>query len=159
MDDYDEFLKVNARNMTPMTPMTSPMAPVTTSQYYPIPPTGPMTPGYSSINPNMYMQNTPTMSQQSSFNMNIKCDIKQYPVFKGENAKWPKYKRDIIGMAATHGLGDVFDPNFSVPFPSDPDYNFYKEKNTFVYFIFISRVTGVMALSIICNFDATSDGR
>src|SRR5687767_4259913 len=62
-------------------------------------------------------------------------------------------------MAATHGLSDVFDPNYNVPGANDPDYNIFTEKNTFVYSIFISRVTGGMALLIIRDFEATKDVR
>src|SRR5687767_5262272 len=105
----------------------------------PVPPSGPMIPGY---NPMSYMIQTPTMSQQSAFSMNVKCDTKQYLPFSSEYAKWPKYKRDITGLAATHGLDNVFDPKYNVPNPSDPDYGLFQEKNKFVYSMFISRITG-----------------
>src|SRR5688572_7096911 len=148
MDDYDNYIIAQARmearpepTVATTTPVQSP--PMQYMQYQgvqsPVLPTGPMTPGY---NPMSYMIQTPTMSQQSAFSMNVKCDIKQYPPFGGEYAKWPKYKRDIIGLAATHGLDDVFDPKYIVPCPSDPDYGLFQEKKKFVYSMFISRVTG-----------------
>ena len=69
-----------------------------------------------------------------------------------------KYKRDIVTLASTHGLDDVFDPKFNVPTPSDPDFNIFQEKNRFVYSVFISRVTGGLALSVICDFEDHKDG-
>ena len=91
--------------------------------------------------------------------MSVKCDIKQYPSFNGKYAKWPKYKRDIIALASTHGLDNVFDPKFNVPVPSDPDFNIFQEKNRSVYSVFISRVTGGLVLLVICNFEDHKDGR
>src|SRR5687768_12356591 len=73
--------------------------------------------------------------------------------------KWPKYKREILGLAATHGLDDAFDPMFNEPSPSDPDCNLFQEKNRFVYLIWLSRVTGGLALAVICDFADTKDGR
>jgi len=69
----------------------------------------------------------------SPFVTNVKLDVKQYPIFNGDNVQWPKFKQGVLALAATHGLDDVFDPKFVVPHPNDPMYQLYNEKNKFVY--------------------------
>ena len=82
MDDYDNYLMVGARSEARPEPSvtTTPVQPppIQYMQYQgvqsPLLPTGPMTPGN---NPLSYMIQKPTMSQQSAFSKNVKCDIKR----------------------------------------------------------------------------------
>ena len=108
----------------------------------------------------MYMNPTPTMTQQSSSFMNsVKCDIKQYPTFAGDFDKWPYFKRQVIALAATHGLEDVFDSKYTVPLIGDPDFQLFQSKNRFVYSVWIARISSGMALSILCDYEDEKDGR
>jgi hypothetical protein len=89
----------------------------------------------------------------------VKCDIKQYPTFAGDFDKWPYFKRQVIALAATHGLEDVFDPKYTVPVIGDPDFLLFQAKNKFVYSVWIARVSSGMALSILCDYEDEKDGR
>ena len=80
---------------------------------------------------------------------NVKLDVKQYPTFNGDNASWIKFKRGVLSIASTHGLDEVFDTKTTVPAVGDPSYLPYMEKNKFVYSIWISRVTGGLAMSML----------
>ena len=141
LDDYDQYLlgQATRTSITPSAPV-----PVFSTPYQ-----GNIqsTPFSTSSVP------TPTLLT------NVKLDIKQYPVFHGENASWPKFKRGVLSIASTHGLEDVFDKKFSPPAEHDPDYHVYNEKNRFVYSIWISRIVSGLALSILRDYEETRDGR
>ena len=95
MDDYDSFLS---------TKFTSRAADIQPDMPY-------SSPVLSSM-PNV----------MPSFVTNVKLDVKQYPIFNGDNAQWTKFKQGVLALAATHSLDDVFDPKFVVPQPSDSMY-------------------------------------
>lgn len=130
MDDYDAFLMTHAVPKTPQPFSTtqSPNTPILFTQN--VPNQGPTTPGMTTgFNPMIYMNPmnpTPPMTQQtsisSSFMNSVKCDIKQYPTFAGDFDKWPYFKRQVIALAATHGLEDVFVSKLVVPLNGDPDF-------------------------------------
>ena len=79
-----------------------------------------------------YQSNIPTTPfsamtlNTTSLVPNVKLDVKQYPVFHGENSQWPKFKRGVLSIASTHGLDDIFDQNTIVPLYSDPNYDKYQ---------------------------------
>ena len=106
---------------------------------------------------------TPAPSTQAAlpatFLSHIKVDIKQYPLFDGSRTKWLSFKRNVVALAVTHDLDDIFDVNLVPPLPSDPIYSLYNSKNKFVYSIWSNRITGGAPLALICNFEATKDGR
>ena len=129
MDDYDHYLT------TKFTTAPTPEPVVSTS---------------------MVTGNAPMMSQ---FVTNVKLDVKQYPIFNGENAQWAKFKRGVLALAATHGLDDVFDPKYVVPDASHPEWSMFHEKNKFVYSIWISRINSGLALSVLRQFEDDKDGR
>jgi len=153
MEDFDAFQLSNAHTNATAS-QTTPAQPVGT----PFPATSvPMTPGF---NPMVYMHPTPvTTSSSSTFLPSVKVDVKQYPVFSGENAAWSKFKRGVISLASTHDLEEIFDVNTTVPSIGDPDYQMFLEKNKFVYSMWISRITSGLALSILRDFEDTKDGR
>ena len=99
-----------------------------------------------------------TLNTTSSLMPNVKLDVKQYPIFHGENSQWSKFKRGVLSIASTHGLDDIFDQNAIVPHPSDTNYSTYQEKNKFVYSIQISRIVSGLALSILGDYEDTRDG-
>ena len=83
------------------------------------------------IQPDIPLSNHPLSSVptvMSPFITNVKLDVKQYPIFNGENVHWPKFKREVLALASTHGLDDVFDPKYVVPSPNDPMYQGYITK-------------------------------
>lgn len=90
---------------------------------------------------------------------NVKLDVKQYPVFNGDQASRMKFKRGVLSIVSTHGLDDVFDETKAIPVVGDPDYPLFNEEYKFVYSIWISRITQGMAFSIIREFVLTRDGR
>src|SRR5688572_29267042 len=90
---------------------------------------------------------------------NVKLDVKQYPVFNGEQASWMKLKRGVLSIASTHGFVDGFDEIKVFPVVGNHDYPLFHEKNKFVYCIWISRVTSGKALSINKKFEIDKDGR
>lgn len=102
---------------------------------------------------------TTSQVMPAPFASNVKLDVKQYPVFNGEIANWSKFKRGVLALAATHNLDDVFDIGFTVPSPNSTAYSVFQEKNKFVYSIWISRVTGGLALSMLRQFENDKDGR
>ena len=163
MDNYDAFLMTHAVQTTPQafSAVLSPGTPIPTSQIGQN--QGPTTPSMTTgFNPMVYMNPTTPMTQQSassSFMNSVKCDIKQYPTFAGDFDKWPYFKRQVIALAATHGLEDVFDPNYNVPVIGDPDFQLFQNKNRFVYSVWIARISLGMALSILSDFDVAMDGR
>ena len=131
MDDYDNYLT------SKFTPKATPYPTVVTSQ-----------------------PSTPSMSNMMSpFVTNVKLDVKQYPLFNGENTQWAKFKRGVLALAATHGLDDVFNPKFVVPDVTQMAWSIFNEKNKFVYSIWISRVTSGLALSVLREFEDKKDGR
>ena len=71
----------------------------------------------------------------AKFQANVKLDIKQYPTFDGELAHWLKFKRNVLALAATHGLMDIFDENYTIPTGKGADLDAYQAKNQFVYSI------------------------
>lgn len=92
---------------------------------------------------------TPSMSGTASFMPIVKLDVKQYPTFNGDNASWTKFKRGVLSIASTHGLDDVFDTKITVPVVGDLTYQPFMEKVKFVYSIWMSRITGGLAMSIL----------
>lgn len=105
---------------------------------------------HDQVNPDPTPSNTIiTSPQTTSLVTNIKLDIKQYPIFNGDTASWPKFKRGVLSIASTHGLDKVFDENYTVPTFGDVDYQEYQEKNKFVYSIWTSRITSGLALTVI----------
>jgi hypothetical protein len=89
----------------------------------------------------------------------VKLDVKAYPIFNGEPGNWTKFKRGVLALAATHGLDKIFDSKTVVPDPFDTSYMMYQEKNKFVYSIWISRVSGGLALTTLREFEDDKDGR
>ena len=150
LDDYDAFLL----DKPPDTPSGN-VGLIQQSTNYPT------TPGAN--NPvqqiNFSPFGAPSLTGTASFMPNVKLDVKQYPTFNGDNASWIKFKRGVLSIASTHGLDEVFDTNTTVPTVGDPSYLPYMEKNKFVYSIWISRVTGGLAMSILWDFEDTRDGR
>ena len=49
------------------------------------------------------------------FHANVKLDVKQYPTFDGELSHWLKFKRNVLALAATHRLMDIFNEDFIIP--------------------------------------------
>jgi hypothetical protein len=133
-EDYEEFIK-GSRPQAPSTPLHSP--------------------------PQMQIPLSPNVPaiQPPRLVTNVKLDVKQYPTFNGDTASWPRFKRGVISIASTHGLDDIFDVSFNVPTIGDQDYLYYQDKNRFVYSIWVARVTGGLALSIIREFEDDRDGR
>lgn len=147
LDDYDDYLMAFATQNTQGTPISAP-APISAQTPY--------TP---------YQSNIPTTPfsgmtlNTTSLMPNVKLDVKQYPLFHGENAQWPKFKRGVLSIASTHGLDDIFDQNTIVPLVGDSNYYAYQERNKFVYSIWISRIVSGLALSILRDFENSRDGR
>ena len=150
MEDFDHFLLV--RNLPESnTPTASPT------------PTAPMQVTIPTL------LQTPTVVQSGSFLImvqpvatfmpNVKLDVKHYPVYNGDGSSWIEFKRNVLSIASTHGLDDVFDQHRSLPADGDPDFSMFKQKNCFVYSIWMSRISGGMALSILREFEDTRDGR
>jgi len=120
MDNYNDFLLSYASQFqlapatvpTPVQSSTTPTAPVpsvpaamsytpvSTPVPAPMPSPTQMTPGY---NPISYMNPSPSPST-SPFMINVKLDVKTYPVFNGENASWPKFRRGVTSIASTQNL-------------------------------------------------------
>ena len=71
---------------------------------------------------------TPLVVTPSQFTANVKLDIKQYPTFNGEIGSWRKFKSNVLAIAATHGLEDVFDTKYKVPDPTAYAYVLFQEK-------------------------------
>ena len=92
---------------------------------------------------------TPGTTSTASLMPNVKLDVKQYPTFNGKNASWIKFKRGVLSIASTHGLDEVFDNKTILPVVGDPSYLLFMERNKFVYSIWMSRVTGGLAMSIL----------
>ena len=114
MEDFDNFQLSNAT-----LPVSTPPTSLPTPPQAPSTPFGLMTPGF---NPMSYLNPSPVGTNDTSpFLPNVKLDVKQYPVFSGENAAWSKFKRGVTLLASTHGLEDIFDPNYTVPLAGDPD--------------------------------------
>src|SRR5687768_8531759 len=132
VDDYDNYLT------SKFTPKATPHPNTVTSQ--------------TTTTPNM-------SNMMSPFVTNVKLDVKQYPLFNGENTQWAKFKRGVLALAATHGLDDVFDPKYVVPDVTQLAWSIFNEKNKFVYSIWISRVTSGLALSVLREFEDKKDGR
>ncbi|HEY9708216.1 MAG TPA: hypothetical protein V6D48_08430 [Oculatellaceae cyanobacterium] len=95
----------------------------------------------------------------STFVTNVKLDVKQYPIFNGENTQWPKFKQGVLALASTHGLDDVFDSKYVVPDPTEPTWQLFHEKNKFVYSIWVSRINSGLALSVLREYEDKKDGR
>jgi hypothetical protein len=155
MEDFDAFQLSNAHSTGSPT-QTTPAQPAGTL-YQNMPTSIPMTPGF---NPMVYMNPSPAPTTSSpSFLPSVKVDVKQYPVFSGENAAWSKFKRGVISLASTHDLEEIFDVNTIVPSIGDHDYQMFQEKNKFVYSMWILRITSGLALSILRDFEDAKDGR
>ena len=91
------------------------------------------------------------------FHANVKLDVKQYPTFDGELSHWLKFKRNVLALAATHSLMDIFDENYIIPTGQGSNLEIYQAKNQFVYSIWASRVFGFYPLGLICQFENTKD--
>ena len=76
LDDYDHYLMSQA---TSGTPTTTPATAMSTPYHSNIPTTP-----YSAI----------STTSTSSLVTNVKLDVKQYPIFNGENSAWPKFKKE-----------------------------------------------------------------
>ena len=99
------------------------------------------------------------MTSTASFMPNVKLDVKLYPTINGDNASWTKFKRGVLSIASNHGLDEVFDTKTTVPVVGDPSYLPFNEKNKFVYSIWISRITGGLAMFILHDFEEARDDR
>ena len=100
-----------------------------------------------------------TASTVSKFHSSVKLDVKQYPMFDGELGHWLKFKRNVLALAATHGLLDIFSETFVVPTVKGADLDLFSAKNQFVYSIWASRVFSSYPLGLIWQFEETKDGR
>lgn len=141
LDDYDDFLTKKARRSA--SSFVQPTSQLSVQLTTPI---------------SMGMSATHFMSP-ASFMPNVKLDVKQYPIFNGDMAAWSKFKRGVLSIASTHGLDEIFEDGTIVPAQGDSNFQFYTEKNKFVYSMWISRVTSGLALSILRDFEATKGGR
>ena len=106
LDDYNNFLLNSGLQSTHL--------PSTPYSYTPIQPNVLPTTLFSAMN----LSTTLLMH-------NVKVDVKQYPIFNGENTNWPKFKKGVLSIASTHGLDEVFDKNTVVSFSGDPNYFTY----------------------------------
>lgn len=64
------------------------------------------------------------------FHANVKLYVKQYPTFDEELSHWLKLKRNVLALAAIHGLMDIFDENYIIPTGKGTDLEVYQAKNS-----------------------------
>ena len=91
--------------------------------------------------------------------LQVKLDIKAYPTFNGQLSEWLKFKHQVLAVGSTHGLDTLFEVAYSVPVDGTSEFEVYERKNKFLYSVWISRITGGQALSIVRKYETTKDGR
>ena len=102
---------------------------------------------------------TPKSNVVSQFQSNVKLDVKSYPAFDGELGNWLKFKRGVLALAATHDLLDVFDEQFVPPTNPGQAKDLFDARNTFVYSIWSAFIYGTYPVTLLRQFEHTTDGR
>ena len=95
-----------------------------------------------------------TSSSASAFQKGIKCDVSQYSSFK-EDSFWDVCHHDLLDKDHTHGISEVFDPNYMPQ--DDVAKELFAVKQTFVYSVFVRHILTASGKNIVREFSKTGD--
>ena len=98
-------------------------------------------------------------AQVAQFQKSIKVDVSQYTAFKGSLEQWLPFKRDLLSMAATHGIGRILAEDLPPISPGTQDFRLYQLQNTFMYTVFTQKLKGGPATIALRNHEKTQDAR
>ncbi|HET7637806.1 MAG TPA: hypothetical protein VFK47_03615, partial [Ktedonobacteraceae bacterium] len=95
-------------------------------------------------------------SLADSFTKGIKRDVSQYSNFK-EDRFWDTWNRDLLAKGRTHGISDVFDPDYV---PQTPDkIELFKVQQAFVYSVFVTHVLTASGKNIVREYTHSGDAQ
>ena len=97
---------------------------------------------------------------KNQFLSNVKLDIKHFPPFNGKRQGWLRFRRGVVSVAATHGLKDLLDPDWIPPHPGNQaEHQLYLSKCSFLYAVWVGRITDGAPMNMIRKHELTQDGR
>ena len=97
---------------------------------------------------------------KSQFLSNGNLDFKNFPPFNGKKQGWLRFRRGVTSIAATHGLKDLLDPAWVPPHPGNhSEHQLYEAKNSFLYSVWVGRISDGAPLNMIRKHETTQNGR
>jgi len=94
-------------------------------------------------------------SSVHEFTKGIKKDPSQYEVLNKDD-HWQSWKAHLTALAATHGVLDVLQPNYTPPSGEEA---FFKARNDFVYSVFHSCLQSASTRKVVRMYEETRDAQ